>query len=121
MVCDGFDDVPQVALPAGDRFRAYRDGDDDVWMTVQRAAEPLINIVDELFENEYGAHREALAERMWFVETDEGTPVEDMWYCVDDDGVECVDTEGEIAAGYDETYAEYGLQYETYMNADNLR
>lgn len=75
MVCDEFDDVPQVALPAGYRFRAYRDGDDDVWMTVQRAAEPLINIVDELFETEYGAHRGALAERMWFVETDEGTPV----------------------------------------------
>lgn len=75
MVCDGFEGVPQVALPAGYRFRAYRMGDDAVWMEIQRAAEPFFTIVDELFENEYGSHREALAERMWFVETDEGTPV----------------------------------------------
>ncbi len=71
---DGFAEVPQVALPAGYRIRLYREGDGAVWTGLQRAAEPFLEITDELFENEYGAHREALTDRMWFVETNEGVP-----------------------------------------------
>ena len=66
---------PQFTLASGYRFRLYGDGDDAVWTVLQRAAEPLIDISDALFQQQYGARREALPERMWFVETEHGTPV----------------------------------------------
>ena len=75
MVRDGFDDVPDFALPAGYRFRGFRDSDDAVWTALQRAAEPFFDIADGLFEEQYGPQRAALPERMWFVESDAGQSV----------------------------------------------
>jgi GNAT superfamily N-acetyltransferase len=75
MVRDGFDDVPDFALPAGYRFRPFCDSDDAVWTALQRAAEPFFDIAEGLFEEQYGAHRAALPQRMWFVETDAGQSV----------------------------------------------
>ena len=72
---DDFLDVPRVELPAGYALRPYRPGDDDVWTGLQRAAEPFIDIKDDLFEDQYGAHRDALPDRMWFVHTADGIDV----------------------------------------------
>ena len=75
MVRDGFDGVPEFALPAGYRFRPFRDGDAAVWTALQRAAEPFFDIADGLFEEQYGPRRAALPERMWFLDTDGGESV----------------------------------------------
>jgi GNAT superfamily N-acetyltransferase len=75
MVRDSFDDVPQHELPAGYQLRPYRDGDDATWISLQRAAEPFIQITDTLFESEYGTQRHELSDRMWFVETESNEPV----------------------------------------------
>lgn len=72
MICDRLRTIPRHALPAGYHFRAYRAGDDQNWLAVQRAAEPFIAITDDFFEREYGQHRDVLADRMFFVETTEG-------------------------------------------------
>lgn len=69
MVCDHCADYPRHELPAGYRWRPFHDGDDQTWTMLQRAAEPFIDITDELFEQQYGAHRDALPQRMWFIET----------------------------------------------------
>lgn len=75
MVRDDFDGVPEFALPAGYRFRPFRDGDAAVWTALQRAAEPFFDIADGLFEEQYGPRRAALPERMWFLDTDGGESV----------------------------------------------
>lgn len=75
MVCDSCTGYPRHDLPSGYLWRPFRDGDDDTWTMLQRATEPFINITDELFQQQYGAHRDALPDRMWFVETDAGVPV----------------------------------------------
>jgi len=63
--------TPQVGLPAGYRFRAYQPGDEERWVALQRAAEPYFEITDELFTEEFGGHRDQLADRMFFVVTED--------------------------------------------------
>jgi GNAT superfamily N-acetyltransferase len=65
----------RVQLPPGYRFRTYRPGDRDVWMDLLRAAEPFFVIPDNLFEKDFSERLDALADRMFFVETDGGEPV----------------------------------------------
>lgn len=70
-----FADLPQYELPPGYRFRPYQPGDDAVWTTIQRAAEPYNTIDDDLFERQYGDARDELPQRMWFVQTEDGDDV----------------------------------------------
>lgn len=70
--CVGF---PIYELPAGFRYRMYRDGDEATWTALQGAAEPFFAIASGLFAREYGEHADALPDRMFFVETLEGEPV----------------------------------------------
>lgn len=75
MMRDGFEDVPQFELPTGYRFRPFREGDDAEWIRLHQAADPFIDIKDDLFEDQYGTLREVLPDRMWFVDTDDGVTV----------------------------------------------
>lgn len=75
MVRDDMTNIPEYDLPEGYRFRAYREGDDETWTRIQRAAEPFFAIADDLFDRQYGPMADALPERMVFVETDEGEAV----------------------------------------------
>lgn len=75
MVRDDMVDFPHFELPAGYRFRAFREGDDVTWTELQAAAEPYIDVTPALFVKEYGEHLDALPERMFFVETDAGKAV----------------------------------------------
>lgn len=74
MVRDNVADFPRYELPAGYRFRTYRDGDDLTWTELHVAAEPYIKVTPELFIREYDAHRDVLPDRMFFVETLGGEP-----------------------------------------------
>ncbi|HEY6738105.1 MAG TPA: GNAT family N-acetyltransferase, partial [Actinopolymorphaceae bacterium] len=74
MVRDDLVDFPVHDLPEGYRLRRYRDGDEATWTALQAAAEPYLEVTPELFGREYGAHRDALPDRMFFVETVGGEP-----------------------------------------------
>jgi GNAT superfamily N-acetyltransferase len=74
MVRDDVADFPIYELPPGYRFRMYREGDEETWMELQRAAEPFFEVKPELFMREYGEHLDALPDRMFFVETLDGEP-----------------------------------------------
>jgi GNAT superfamily N-acetyltransferase len=75
MLRDDLDHVPQYPLPPGYRFRLYRDGDDTTWTDLHIAGEPYIAFTPEIFVREFGQHRDALYDRMYFVETENGLPV----------------------------------------------
>ncbi len=75
MLRDDMAQVPQYALPSGYRFRRYRDGDDATWTALHVAGEPFIQFTPDIFVREFGQNRDALYDRMYFVETDQGTPV----------------------------------------------
>jgi ribosomal protein S18 acetylase RimI-like enzyme len=72
MVREHMHEIPQLPLPAPYRFRTYRDGDEATWLSVQRAAEPIIPMPDDFFQRQFGAHLDALPGRMFFVEDAEG-------------------------------------------------
>jgi GNAT superfamily N-acetyltransferase len=75
MVRDDIVGFPQVELPRGYRFRMWRPGDDATWTAIQLAAEPYIKVTPELYVRQFGAHEDALPDRMFFVETDAGEAV----------------------------------------------
>jgi len=72
MLRDDLNDFPTYELPAGYRFRMFRDGDDKTWTDLHLSAEPFIRVTPELFVREYDAHRAVLPDRMFFVETEDG-------------------------------------------------
>lgn len=74
MICEPMGAFPMRTLPPGYRFRAYQPGDEATWTEIQRAAEPFFAIKDTLFRQEYGDDETALAERMIFVESADGSP-----------------------------------------------
>jgi GNAT superfamily N-acetyltransferase len=69
MVCDSLAHIPPFTLPPGYRFRPYHEGDDQTWLTLQRAAEPFIQMDDDYFAGQFGADLDALPDRLVFVET----------------------------------------------------
>ena len=75
MLRDDLDNIPQFSLPPGYRFRPFRDGDDVTWTDLQTAGEPFLEVTPELFVREFEQHHDALYDRMFFVETEQGTPV----------------------------------------------
>lgn len=72
MVRDDLENFPHYDLPAGYRFRMYREHDDVTWTRLHMAAEPFIRVKPELFEREYGNDLDVLPDRMFFVETENG-------------------------------------------------
>ena len=68
-------DLPAWPLPAGYRLRGYRPGDEATWVALHLDAEPLFTVTLDHFEESFGAHRDLLPERMWFVQTAAGEEV----------------------------------------------
>lgn len=75
MLRDSAAPTPQFALPAGYRFRNYRDGDETTWLDLQRRTEPYHQISDDLFRKTFSQAPETLPERMFFVQTDAGDDI----------------------------------------------
>ena len=69
------EDIPNGPLPKGFRIRSYRQGEGHIWTRIQRAAEPFLQIGDELFEREFGRHLQALEDRSFFLVTDAGEDI----------------------------------------------
>ncbi|MFN3981636.1 MAG: GNAT family N-acetyltransferase [Caldilinea sp.] len=75
MIRSTMENLPTWRLPDGYRFRPYREGDIDVWLALHLDAEPLFRIEKQHFDRSFGAHREALLDRMFFVQTADGEDV----------------------------------------------
>ena len=75
MIRPTLDDLPAWQLPEGYRFRTYHAGDIDVWLALHRDAEPLFRVEKVHFDRSFGAHRDALRDRMFFVQTTAGEDV----------------------------------------------
>ncbi|MFN2200252.1 MAG: GNAT family N-acetyltransferase [Caldilineaceae bacterium] len=72
MLRDDMDNIPEYELPAGYRFRCYREGDERTWLDLHRAGEPFIEITPDLFQKQFASGADILPERMFFVETADG-------------------------------------------------
>lgn len=75
MIRPTMDNLPTWRLPEGYRFRSYREGDIAVWLALHHDAEPLFRVEARHFDESFGAHRNALADRMFFVQTAGGEDV----------------------------------------------
>lgn len=67
--------LPGCLLPVGYRLRTYHVGDTDTWLALHLDAEPLFRVTREHFEDSFAAHPEALADRMFFVQSAAGEDV----------------------------------------------
>ena len=61
--------LPNWPLPAGYRFRGYREGDVATWVALHQDAEPFVTVTEATFAGAFGAHPAALPDRMFFAET----------------------------------------------------
>lgn len=75
MVSGNLDGIPSFDLAPGYRFRTYREGDAEVWTDLHLAAELFVEVTPDLFFQQFGAAVDALPDRMFFVETEDGQPV----------------------------------------------
>lgn len=87
MIRPTLDDLPHWPLPDGYRLRPYREGDSVTWVELHLDAEPLFQVTPAHFMASYGDHLEALADRMFFVQSGAGDDVgtitawwEDDWH-----------------------------------------
>jgi len=85
MIRPHLDDVPEHPMPKGFTIRNWREGEDALWLDVQRDAEPLFTVTDDLFQQEFGFDRQGCAQRVFFLTTDKGVTVGTLsaWYSRD--------------------------------------
>lgn len=64
-----------LELPEGYFLRWYREGDREAWHSVQRSTGIYEPLRPDLFDREFGQHRDLLPERQCFIEVASGVPV----------------------------------------------
>ena len=67
MTRDHLEDIPQFHLPPDFAIRWYQDGDEELWLEIERASEDHIEITHELFMEWHGDHLSMLKDRMFFL------------------------------------------------------
>jgi ribosomal protein S18 acetylase RimI-like enzyme len=75
MVRELTDEGHNLELPEGYSLRWYRDGDRDAWQRIQRSTGIYEPLAPDLFDREFGEHRDLLPARQCFVEVAPGVPV----------------------------------------------
>ncbi|MCW5843363.1 MAG: hypothetical protein KIT77_19080 [Caldilinea sp.] len=58
-------DLPAWPLPVGYGFRAYRPGDEAMWVALHLDAEPLFTVTLDHFAESFGAHRRPAQRGCW--------------------------------------------------------
>jgi GNAT superfamily N-acetyltransferase len=64
--------LPTWTLPVGYRLRTYRLGDEEAWVALHVDADPYFTGEDAHFPQQFVDNRDALPDRMFFVETSTG-------------------------------------------------
>ena len=79
-------DLPDYALPDGFGLRTYRPGDDETWIAVHNAADDLLTITRETFDESLGYDADALPGRMFFLLAPDGREIGSCtaWYATYD-------------------------------------
>jgi len=67
MVRENLDDIPKYDLPAPYTIRCYQSGDDQNWLRIEKEAEKHSNIMDDLFEDQFGKFPGLLKDRQFFI------------------------------------------------------
>jgi GNAT superfamily N-acetyltransferase len=67
MIRDDLEGIPQFPLPPGYTIRWYQDGDEELWLEIERASEEYIEITHGLFMEWHGDHLSKLKDRMFFL------------------------------------------------------
>ena len=67
MINEHLEPIPQFPLPSGYTIRWYHDGDETLWLDVQRASEDHLEITHELFMEWHGDYLSILKDRMFFL------------------------------------------------------
>lgn len=82
MIRADLEDMPEAPFPAGFAIRAMRSGEGALWTDIERDAERLIPITDEVFEQEFGHDLPATTRRCFFVVNEAGVAVGTVsaWY-----------------------------------------
>ncbi len=83
-------DIPQAAFPPGFDIRPMRRDEGPLWADVQRDAEELFPIPDDLFAREFGYDPPGVEQRCFFVTNHKGAAVGTVssWYGGRDNGPE---------------------------------
>ena len=69
------DDLPGWPLPDGYSVRAYQEGDITTWVNLHLDAEPFFRVSAGHFLESFGDHLDALPDRMFFVQSEQGEDV----------------------------------------------
>lgn len=74
---DDLKNIPQFDLPEGYRFVFYKPGDRDTWINIEKSAKEFSSYEQGLqsWNRYYAGREELLANRMVFIETDQGEKV----------------------------------------------
>ena len=75
MIRDNMENIPQFAIPEGFAIRNYRRDEGYIWTRIQKAAEPYIDIDDELFDREFKRDLPAMEDRSFYLTTDAGEEI----------------------------------------------
>lgn len=85
MVREHMRDIPQASFPGGFSIRPMGRGEAGLWIDIQRDAERLMEIKENLFEKEFGSDFAATRERCFFIINARGvaTGTISAWYSAD--------------------------------------
>jgi len=85
MIRPNLEDIPEFPFPEGYSMRPMRPGEDTLWTDIQRDAERIIPITEDLFEMEFGTDLRATLRRCFFIVNDDGVAVGTIsaWYSRD--------------------------------------
>ena len=79
--------VPQHSLPTGFRWRWYQPGDERLWVAIHEVADRYNVVTPTVYEQAFGAHRDALPDRQVFIVDNDDHAVATATAWLDDAGM----------------------------------
>ncbi len=75
MIRQNLEGLPHHPLPSHYSVRWYQPGDEELWLAIWVPAEKYFAITPELFQSEFGASRELLGDRQFFLLDEKGEAI----------------------------------------------
>ncbi len=88
MIREHMQNIPQFPVPKGFAIRNYRRNEGHIWTRIQKAAEPYIDIDNQLFAREFKRNFLAMEDRSFYLTTDTGEEIGTItaWWQLDFNG-----------------------------------